>query len=356
MQRCLELARGGLGKTAPNPMVGAVVVHNGTILGEGYHREYGGPHAEVHAIAAVRERWKLSESTLYVNLEPCVHQGKTPPCTDLILKEKISSVIIGTADPFDEVAGKGIAKLRSRGCHVEVGVLKEECRDLNRRFFTFHEKKRPYIILKWAQTADGFIDVNRMPGAINRPTWITSEKLRMLVHKWRTQESAIMVGTQTAVKDNPQLNVRDWHGRNPVRIVLDQDLALPAHLNLLDNSQETIVINEITEKTKGKTQYWRFRFDDLLLDQLMGRLYQENLQSILVEGGQHMLQSFIGKNLWDEARIFTGRQFFGEGVPAPRIKKPSDLMTTHVGKEVFHCFKNPDLRRAVSRSTDAPSL
>ncbi len=340
MQRCIDLARGGLGRVAPNPLVGAVVVHSNMIIGEGYHQVYGGAHAEVHAIASVKDEWKLREATIYVNLEPCCHQGKTPPCTDLILENNIPRVVVGAVDPFDEVAGKGIARLRSRGCEVQVGVLKEACRELNKRFFTFHEKKRPYIILKWAQTTDGFIDMDRMPGAINRPTWITSEKLRMLVHKWRTQEPVIMVGTQTALKDNPKLNVRDWHGENPLRIVLDQDLALPANLALLDNRQKTIIINEKTEKTQGDTQYWKINFDDLLLDKLLGRLYQENYQSVIVEGGRQLLQSFIDKQLWDEARIFTGSHFFGKGTEAPRIVNPGKMREAHIGQECFYYFRN----------------
>ncbi len=340
MQRCIDLARGGLGRVAPNPMVGAVVVHNKKIIGEGYHQRYGDAHAEVHAIASVKDKWKLREATMYVSLEPCCHQGKTPPCTDLILENKIPRVVVGAVDPFDEVAGKGIARLRSRGCEVKVGVLKDACRELNKRFFTFHEKKRPYIILKWAQTTDGLIDAERMPGAINRPTWITSEKLRMLVHKWRTQEPLIMVGTQTALKDNPRLNVRDWHGENPLRIVLDQDLVLPANLALLDDSQKTIIINEKTEKSQGDTQYWKMGFDELLLDQLMGRLYQEGYQSMIVEGGRHLLQGFIDKNLWDEARIFTGSHFFGQGTEAPRIASPGKMTEAHIGKECFYYFRN----------------
>ncbi len=340
MQRCVDLARGGLDMVAPNPMVGAMVVHNKRIIGEGYHRVYGGVHAEVHAIGSVKDKWKLRESTLYVNLEPCCHQGKTPPCTDLILENKIPRVVVGAVDPFDEVAGKGIARLRSRGCEVKVGVLKDACRELNKRFFTFHEKKRPYIILKWAQTTDGFIDTERIPGAINRPTWITSEKLRMLVHKWRTQEPVIMVGTQTALKDNPQLNVRDWHGKNPLRIVLDQELALPANLKLLDDSQQTIIINEKTEKTSENTHYWKIPFDALLLDQLMGRLYREGYQSMIVEGGRHLLQSFIDKQLWDEARVFTGSYFFGRGTKAPCITRPGQMTEAHIGKECFYYFRN----------------
>ncbi len=340
MQRCVELARLGLGKTTPNPMVGAVVVQGGRITGEGYHRRYGGHHAEVEAIESVRDKESLTESSLYVSLEPCCHHGKTPPCTDLILRSKIPRVIVGTADPFDEVAGKGIARLRANGCEVTVGVLKEECRKLNKRFFTFHEKKRPYIILKWAMTADAFIDIKREDGAEAVPTWITSEKLRMLVHKWRTEEAAIIVGTNTVVKDNPRLNVRNWNGPSPLRIFLDRKLAIPAGVNLLDNSLPTVVVNEITEKTTGRTTYWKIPFDGLLLHNLAARLYENNIQSLIVEGGQMLLQSFIDQGLWDEARVFAGRQFFGQGVRAPGFSAGNKGRQVIIGNECFYYFRN----------------
>ncbi len=340
MQRCIDLALPGLGRVAPNPLVGAVVVLKDKIIGEGYHRHYGGNHAEVEAIQAVSDKSLLKRSTLYVNLEPCCHYGKTPPCTNLILKSGIPRVVIGTVDPFDAVAGKGIARLRSQGVHVRVGVLKDDCRELNKRFFTFYEKKRPYIILKWAQTADGFIDISRLPNAEKRPTWITSEKLRMLVHKWRTEEASIMVGTETALKDNPKLNVRDWHGTNPYRIVIDRRFMLSPDYNLLDNSQPTMVFNELQSKTNGKTRFIKLPFNQDILPHVMHNLFEENLQSLIVEGGRRLLQSFIDSNLWDEARIFTGNQFFCHGIKAPEMLHIRSKAHIIIGQEGFYRIKN----------------
>lgn len=340
MDRCIELARNGLGKTAPNPMVGSVIVHNNRIIGEGYHHRYGDHHAEVRAISNVRNRELLKDSTLYVSLEPCCHHGKTPPCTDLILETGIPRVVIGTTDPFDEVAGKGIARLRSNGCEVRVGVLKDKCRALNKRFFTFHEKKRPYVILKWAETADGYIDTARTPGSVNRPTWITSEKLRMLVHKWRTEEASIMVGTQTALKDNPMLNIRDWHGPSPCRLVTDRSLKLPGSLYLMDGSQPTVIFNELKQEQEGQLHYVRIDFREKLTDQIMQYLYAEGIQSLLVEGGRQLLQTFIDDKLWDEARIFTGKQFFGNGVRAPEIRPSRAVSYIPVGTESLYLIFN----------------
>ncbi len=340
MQRCIDLAREGLGLTAPNPMVGSVIVHNGVIIGEGYHRKYGGHHAEVMALQSVKDQSLLPHSTLYVNLEPCCHHGKTPPCTDLILRYRIPRIVIGTTDPYDEVAGKGIAKLRSNGCRVSVGVMKEESRRLNQRFFTFHEKKRPFIILKWAQTADGFIDVNRLPGAAQKPNWITSEKLRMLVHKWRTEEPAIMVGTQTALKDNPRLNVRDWSGPQPLRIVTDRQLGLGGKLFLLDGSQPTIIFNGKLDKTNGSTRYVKIDYEQDPLGQILQYLYAENIQSLLVEGGRELLQSLINTKQWDEARIFVGTMFFGNGIKAPDIGLSPSMSQVVIGKESFFWLRN----------------
>ncbi len=340
MQRCLDLALTGLGQVAPNPMVGAVLVVDDRIIGEGYHRKYGSHHAEVEAINSVADPRLLSRATLYVNLEPCCHHGKTPPCTDLIIKSKIPEVIIGTVDPFYAVAGEGIARLRAKGCRVNVGVLKEACRELNKRFFTFHEKKRPYIVLKWAQTADGFIDIDRLPGAEKRPTWITSERLRMLVHKWRSEEMSIMVGTNTALKDNPQLNVRDWHGSSPARILLDRSLKLTKAYHLLDQSHPTIIINELKQEASNNIQFVRLLFDQNLLHSIMALLYESRIQSLLIEGGRHLLQSFIDQQLWDEARIFTGTQFFGSGIAAPKIKSYKAIDHIHIGQESFFRIRN----------------
>ncbi len=340
MQRCIDLALSGLGYVAPNPMVGAVVVAGDKIIGEGYHGKYGENHAEVNAIASVKDKSLLRKATLYVNLEPCCHHGKTPPCTDLILQHQIPEVVIGTVDPFDAVAGKGIAKLRSKGCHVRLGVMKEECRELNKRFFTFHEKKRPYVILKWAQTADSFIDVIRQPNAEKRPTWITSEKLRILVHKWRTEESGIMVGTQTALKDNPRLNVRDWHGPSPTRIVIDKKLKLSPVYHLLDNRQPTLVINEMEDKTNGLTRFIKTEKGQNLVRFIMDLLYTEGIQSLFVEGGRQLLQSFIDEGAWDEARIFAGRQFFGDGIAAPILRNVKSRKQINIGNEILFRIRN----------------
>ncbi len=340
MQRCIDLALPGLGHVAPNPLVGAVVVYKDQIIGEGYHRLYGGPHAEVEAIQSVKDQTLLKRSTLYVNLEPCCHHGKTPPCTDLIRKSGIPNVVIGTVDPFGAVAGKGVARLRSNNVNVRVGVMKEACRDLNKRFFTFHEKKRPYVILKWAQTADGYIDINRKPKAAKRPTWITSEHLRMLVHKWRTEESAIMVGTETALKDNPRLNVRDWHGPSPVRIVIDRNLNLDLDYNLLDNTQPTFIFNNLQNKTSGQNRFIQIPFDRDILPEILNVLYEEQLQSLIVEGGRKLLQSFIESNLWDEARVFTGNQFFCDGIKAPGFLSIKNKEHINIGHEGFFRIKN----------------
>lgn len=341
MQRCLDLAIKGLGFVAPNPLVGSVVVHNDRIIGEGYHKEFGGPHAEVNAITSVKNPMLLPESSLYVNLEPCSHYGKTPPCTDTIIRHKIKKVFIGSVDPFDLVAGKGIARLRNNGCEVSVGLLKAACMALNKRFFTFHEKKRPFIILKWAQTTDGYIDTLRAPDSKQKPAWITSENLRILVHKWRSEEPAIMVGTHTALADNPRLNVREWAGKQPLRIVVDRQLKLPKSLFLFDNSLETLVLNALTDKKEGKTTYLKLPFDGELvsLPHLMHHLYEVGIQSVLVEGGQKLIESFVKNELWDEARVFSGPQFYGNGIRAPQVK-PASLSHIFIGKEGFFWFKN----------------
>ncbi len=342
MHRCLELAQNGLGMVAPNPMVGSLIVHNGLIIGEGYHQKYGGPHAEVNAIASVKNKELLTQSTLFVNLEPCCHFGKTPPCTDLILQSRIPHVVIGCIDPFDAVAGKGISKLRNNGVRVEVGILRKESLSLNKRFFTFHEKNRPYIILKWAQTADAFIDIERLPGTPARPTWITSENLRMLVHKWRTEEQAIMVGTITALKDNPKLNVREWSGNQPTRIVIDEDLTLSNTLHLFDNTQKTIVFNSKEDLIKENTHWIKLNFaDKQFLEILLTELKNRKIQSVIVEGGQKLLKAFITSQTWDEARIFQGNKFFENGLRAPTLPQQG-FSQIFIGQELLYWIKNPD--------------
>ena len=317
MWRAIETARLGMGNVAPNPMVGCVIVYNNIIIGEGYHREYGKPHAEVNAINSVQNKELLPESTIYVTLEPCSHHGKTPPCSDLILRYRIPYVVVGTVDPFAQVAGTGIEKLMDGGCKVFVGCLEEKCLELNRRFFTFHQKKQPYIILKWAQTADGFIDIDRSDEHYGQPTWITNELSRIAVHKMRADESAILVGTNTAKKDNPALTVRDWRGKSPLRLVIDRDLKLPSDLNLFDQSQPTVVYTSKEAPCKSNLEFKKISFNNHELEQILDDLHQREVLSLIVEGGQLLLNSFIIKDLWDEARVFTGSRYFHRGVKAP---------------------------------------
>lgn len=338
MQRCLELASNGLGHVSPNPLVGCVIVYQDQIIGEGYHQMIGGPHAEVNAIESVRDSSCLPYSTLYVNLEPCSHYGRTPPCADLIIRKRIKRVVIGCEDPYHEVSGQGMQRLRDHGIEVCVNVLHEQARKLNRRFFTFQEKKRPYVILKWAQTADGFIDILRQPGAEARPTWITSEKLRLLVHKWRAEESAIMIGTNTAMIDNPHLNVRDWTGKQPLRVVIDRACRLPDTLNIFMGQQETFVYNNLKDTREGHIRWVRLADSDQLLPGILTHLYQEGIQSVLVEGGRHLLQSLIDQQLCDEARVFVGPQFFGNGCRAP-VTGMSDPSQIILGNENFFWFR-----------------
>ena len=319
MRRCLQLARLGAGTAAPNPMVGAVVVCDGVIIGEGYHHRCGQAHAEVNAIAAVKNPDLLCRSTIYVSLEPCSHYGKTPPCADLIISKRIPNVVVGMVDPFGKVNGNGINKLRAAGCNVKVGVLEDECRRLNRAFITFHTKKRPYIILKWAESADGFIDGVR--GADNRPVWLTNDACRALVHRWRAESGAIMIGYNTALLDNPQLNVRAWTGPAPLRIVIDRALQLPDTLHLFDHSQPTWRLNTINNDGDGNLQNVLLPWGADMLPALMQKLYDAQINQLIVEGGTRLLQSFIDTGLWDEARIFKGTAKLGGGVAAPIIDK-----------------------------------
>lgn len=319
IQRCLELAQNGLGSTYPNPMVGSVIVHRGKIIGEGWHQKAGEPHAEVNAINSVKNKSLLTKSTIYVSLEPCSHFGKTPPCSDLIIQHKIPTVIIGTVDPNDKVAGKGIEKLQKAGIKVTVGVLEKECRELNKRFFTFHTKKRPYIILKWAESADGFLSpLNKKE---QKPVWITNVYARQLVHKWRTEEQAILVGTKTVLDDNPQLNARDWFGKNPIRIILDRSGKISEDYAVKKGSQKSIILTEQEILTKDENCiYENLIFGEQLPEKISNLLYQYQIQSVIVEGGRQTLQSFIDDDLWDEARIFKGNIILHQGTKAPILK------------------------------------
>ncbi|MFO7878426.1 MAG: bifunctional diaminohydroxyphosphoribosylaminopyrimidine deaminase/5-amino-6-(5-phosphoribosylamino)uracil reductase RibD [Bacteroidales bacterium] len=320
LKRCLDIAKSGLGHVSPNPLVGAVIVKDERIIGEGYHQKIGEAHAEVNAIASVRNQKDLKSSTIYVNLEPCVHHGKTPPCTDLIIRKGIPRVVIGMTDPNPQVSGKGVAKLRNHGVEVITGVLEKEAVELNRRFVTFFTEKRPYIILKWAETRDGFIDVKRTVDRSSYPSWITNKFGKLLVHKWRSEEDAFMVGTHTAIMDNPQLTVREWTGRNPLRVTIDYDGKLPEDLFLFNDEADSIVFTDKIKAATGRLKRLKISSRQDNIEEILRLLYQQNQQSLVVEGGAELLNSFIRKGLWDEARIFTGDHYFGEGVEAPRIK------------------------------------
>ena len=339
MKRCLQLAANGLQAAMPNPSVGAVIVHNNVIIGEGYTSEYGGNHAEVNAIHSVKDKSLLKESTIYVSLEPCSHFGKTPPCSDLIIKHSIPKVVIGTIDPFAKVAGKGIEKLQNAGCEVILGVLEDECIAPNKRFFTFHQHKRPYIILKWAQTQDGFIDKIRQENDPIQPNWITNTFSRQLVHKWRSEEAAILVGTNTAITDNPKLNTRDWHGKNPVRIVLDKSLRIPSSYSLFDQTIKTIVLTEKQNKNSENIIFELIDFSKNIAQQICTVLYTHELQSVIIEGGKQTLQTFIDANLWDEARVFTGNVLFQAGIEAPTFAGKLQTEQTILDNSL-HIFTN----------------
>lgn len=333
MQRCLQLAQLAAGHTAPNPMVGAVLVHNGIIIGEGYHQLYGQPHAEVNCINSVapQNRHLISSSTIYVSLEPCAHYGKTPPCADLIIRNNIPKVVVGCRDPFKQVDGKGIEKLQNAGIEVVQGVLEKECRLLNKRFFTFHTQHRPYIILKWAQTAD-----NKIATLSADRLLISNAITNKLVHKWRSEEAGILVGTNTASADNPSLTNRLWQGKSPVRLVVDMHLRLPLHLQLFNGEERTIVFNSIKHGDEGNVSYYQVTGDVSIVHQIANACYQNNIQSILVEGGAKLLQAFIDEDVWDEARIITNTQLFiGEGLPAPVLanfnrKQQEKLLTDSI--------------------------
>lgn len=315
MRRCIDLACCAEGMTYPNPMVGAVVVHAGRIIGEGFHLKAGLPHAEVNAINSVKEKEKLRESTLYVNLEPCSHFGKTPPCADFIISCNIPRVVAGTTDTTAKVAGRGINKLREAGVEVLTGVLEKECRFLNRRFFTFNEKRRPWIILKWACSADGFIDTDRSATDSSRPTWISGKPERVLVHKWRSHEPAVLVGAGTVRYDHPMLNVREWEGNDPLAIVLSSSGNISLHtiqgkvLVFTHNESARIPGAEIVKLRPGEPSSL----------QVASFLYNEGIQSLIVEGGASILNHFISSDFWDEARVFTGKARFLGGIPGPEL-------------------------------------
>ncbi len=339
MQRCLDLARMGQGNTETNPMVGAVIVCDGKIIGEGYHRKFGDQHAEANAINSVRDKSLLKNSTLYVNLEPCSHSGKTPPCSELIIRNNIPRVVIGTIDPNSIVSGKGIERLTSNGVKIITGVLEEKAMMLNKRFFTFYIKNRPYVILKWAQSNDGFIDIDRDKRQKGQVRWISNMTSRILVHKWRSEEHSIFVGTKTALLDNPQLNTRHWSGNNPLRIVLDRSLILPEKLKIFDGTVKTLVFTEKEAISKNNTEYININFSSRLLEQILEILFRKEIQSVFVEGGKMLIESFLKSNLWDEARIFIGNINFQSGLEAPEMHKEYEQQII-LGNDRLQIFYN----------------
>lgn len=318
MLRCIQLAKNGLATTYPNPLVGSVVVHNNKIIGEGWHYKAGQPHAEVNAITSVANSALLSEATIYVNLEPCSHFGKTPPCADLIIDKGIKKVVIGTTDPNPKVAGKGIQKLMAAGCDVVVGVLEKQCEALNIRFFTFQQKKRPYIFLKWAKTTDGFIAPEVRDE--QKPVWITSKLTRQQTHKLRAQEQAILVGTKTVLDDNPSLTTRDWYGATPMRLVLDRNLKVPADAAIFAGADTTYIFTEQAVEHTANCKIETINFRENIAQQICDVLYRDGIQSLIVEGGSRTLQTFIDAKLWDEAFVYTGSNNFKTGTVAPKLE------------------------------------
>ncbi|MBL0355750.1 MAG: bifunctional diaminohydroxyphosphoribosylaminopyrimidine deaminase/5-amino-6-(5-phosphoribosylamino)uracil reductase RibD [Chitinophagaceae bacterium] len=338
MQRCLQLAKLGAGNVAPNPMVGSVLVHDDIIIGEGYHQQYGRAHAEVNCINSVSNENKtlIKNSTLYVSLEPCAHFGKTPPCADLIVAHKIPRLVIGCRDSYKEVNGKGIAILKTAGVEVMVGILEQQAKEINRRFITYHEKGRPYIILKWAQSSNLQIanaDLSRV--------LISNEFTNRLVHQWRSEEASIMVGTNTALYDDPSLTNRYWQGKNPVRIVIDKTLKIPSTHQLLSGGGKTIVFNSLRQEESGTVIYRRINTATDVISQVLDQLYQMKIQSVLVEGGSKLLQSFIDGGCWDEARVITnGQLVIEDGVPAPVLCKQSHIRSESLLSDSIQYYKS----------------
>ncbi|UYZ62135.1 bifunctional diaminohydroxyphosphoribosylaminopyrimidine deaminase/5-amino-6-(5-phosphoribosylamino)uracil reductase RibD [Hymenobacter weizhouensis] len=335
MRRALDLARLGTGYVRPNPLVGCVITHEGRVIGEGWHRQYGGPHAEVNAVAAVTEQHLLPRSRVYVTLEPCAHFGKTPPCADLLVEKGVAEVVVCNLDPNPLVAGRGLHKLRDAGIQVETGVLEPEGRWLNRRFFTVQEKKRPYVVLKWAETADGYL-----AGPYHQPVAISGELARVAVHQWRADEHAILVGTRTALHDNPRLNVRAWPGPDPIRVVIDKNLSLPPTHHLFDQSQPTLVYTYRQRATTGNLGYITLREAEDLLPQMLQNLQQRQVQSVLVEGGPTVLNSLLKDGLWDEARVIRSPRRLGGGVAAPRLGLAGLHEQFRLGEDEVFVFRN----------------
>ena len=334
IEKCITLARKGILNVSPNPMVGCIIVYNDEIIGEGYHQEYGKSHAEVNAIETVKDKSLLSKSTLYVNLEPCCHHGKTPPCTDLIIRHNFSKVVIGCIDPFSEVSGRGIKKLEDNSIKVVHGVLEEKCKDLNRRFFYFHKYKRPYIILKWAKSKDNYI----APINQEKPLWMTSKESKTLVHNWRAEEDAILVGRKTVTADNPSLTVRMCEGKNPMRLVIDKSLSLKNNYNIFDDHAVTLVFNNIKSDTVRNTIYVKIDFSNPI-EEILNELYKRKILSLIVEGGAITINRFIDNNLYDEIRLFTTEKVLENGILSPQIPYIKMTKTTIINKDKLEVYK-----------------
>lgn len=343
MQRCLELAVNGLGTVSPNPMVGCVIVHEGKIIGEGWHRKFGEAHAEVNAINSVSDKRLLPEASVYVNLEPCSHFGKTPPCADLLISHRVKKVVIGMKDPFEKVAGSGIQKLTDAGIEVQVGVMEEACRELNKRFITFYTQRRPYVILKWAQTINGFIapDASKMSAEeFEQKRHITGLIVQRLVHKWRTEEDAILVGTNTVITDNPALNSRAWGGKNPVRITLDLNNRLPHNLRIFDGSQPTLVFTSADKTASSNLEYITINKEQQVFTQILHALYERNIQSLIVEGGAVTINHILAHGLWDEAQVFVSPQTLDDGIAAPKTPHGNILAQTTIDAKQLTIYRN----------------
>jgi diaminohydroxyphosphoribosylaminopyrimidine deaminase/5-amino-6-(5-phosphoribosylamino)uracil reductase len=334
MRRCIELALKGEGFVAPNPMVGAVLVYQDKIIGEGFHQKHGEAHAEVNAIRNVQDKSLLAKCTLYVSLEPCAHHGKTPPCSDLIIENKIPHVVIGSKDTFSEVNGKGIERLKRNGVNVEYGILEKQCRILNKRFFTFHEKKRPFIVLKWAQTRDGFIDKIRQ-GNEKGVNWISAPETRTLVHLWRNHEMGIIIGRKTAEIDNPKLTVRDVDGTSPIRIILDPKLNVKFKKKKYIDSSTTLILNTLKNEVDDEDKF--IKLPNFEISSILKALWDLNIQSVMVEGGSYTLQQFIASDSWDEIRVVEGETYFQEGLKAPFLKN-RPIKITQFGKDNIYYY------------------
>lgn len=342
MSRCIQLAKNALGTAAPNPMVGAVIVHNNVIIGEGFTGAYGTAHAEVNAIKSVKNTSLLDTATLYVTLEPCSHFGKTPPCVDMVIQHRIPKVIIGIPDPNPKVAGNGISKLRASGCDVVTGILEAECIEHHKRFLTFYNKKRPFIILKWAETLDGFLAPELTERTTTpQPYWITNSYAQRLVHKWRSEEQAILVGTTTVLQDNPKLTTRSWAGNTPTRLILDRYLKIKKTHHVLNDDANTLIITEKDPllTSKENISYVIINYTNSLAQQICDLIYTQGITSVLIEGGAQTIQTFIDANLWDEARVFVGSVSFQKGVKAPNLPKSYSHSATYDG-DLLNLYRN----------------